>query len=63
GRLNALSPLAVLARGYAVARDASGATMASTGDFAPARDFSLLLRDGTVRATTRSVHPTTNDDA
>ena len=57
GRLNALSPLATLARGYSVARDESGATLGSTSDFAPARDFNLLLRDGTVRATTRSVHP------
>jgi len=57
GRLNALSPLATLARGYAVARDDSGATLGSTSDFAPARDFNLLLRDGTVRATTRSIHP------
>jgi exodeoxyribonuclease VII large subunit len=57
GRLHALSPLATLARGYAVARDESGATLGSTSDFAPARDFDLLLRDGSVRATTRSVHP------
>ena len=57
GRLNALSPLATLARGYAVARDEFGVTLGSTSDFAPARDFDLLLRDGSVRATTRSVHP------
>jgi len=57
GRLHALSPLAVLARGYAVARDASGATLGSATDFAPALDFELLLRDGTVRATTLSIHP------
>lgn len=62
GRLNALSPLAVLARGYAVARDASGATLGSVGDFAPALDFDLLLRDGLVRATTRSVHPSVKHD-
>ena len=55
GKLHALSPLATLARGYAVARDASGATLASTSDFVPGVDFDLLLRDGTVRATTRSV--------
>ncbi|HSU93432.1 MAG TPA: exodeoxyribonuclease VII large subunit [Gemmatimonadaceae bacterium] len=55
GKLHALSPLATLARGYAVARDASGATLASTSAFAPGVDFDLLLRDGTVRATTRSV--------
>jgi exodeoxyribonuclease VII large subunit len=58
GKLNALSPLATLARGYAVARDDSGATLGSTSDFAPALDFNLLLRDGTIRATTKSVHPT-----
>jgi len=55
GKLHALSPLATLARGYAVARDASGATLASTSDFVPGVDFDLLLRDGTIRATTRSV--------
>lgn len=62
GRLNALSPLATLARGYAVARDASGAMLASVESFAPALDFDLLLRDGTVRATARSVHPTADED-
>ena len=56
GKLNALSPLATLARGYAVARDDSGATLGSIADFAPALDFDLLLRDGTVRATAQSVH-------
>jgi exodeoxyribonuclease VII large subunit len=58
GRLHALSPLATLARGYAVARDAAGATLGSTSDFTPALDFDLLLRDGTIRATTKSVHAT-----
>jgi exodeoxyribonuclease VII large subunit len=59
-----LSPLATLARGYAVARDDSGATLGSASDFAPALEFNLLLRDGTVRATTRSVHeaPRTTDE-
>lgn len=61
GRLHALSPLAVLARGYAVARDAGGATLGSVENFTPASDFDLLLRDGTVRATTRSVHPARGD--
>jgi exodeoxyribonuclease VII large subunit len=58
GRLHALSPLATLARGYAVARDDSGATLRRVGDFAPARDFDLLLHDGVVRATTQSVRAT-----
>ncbi len=57
GRLNALSPLATLARGYAVARDDSGATLGRVSDFAPDVDFDLLLQDGTVRATVRSIRP------
>jgi exodeoxyribonuclease VII large subunit len=51
GTLHALSPLATLARGYAVARDrASGATLSNVADFAPGRDFTLTLRDGDVVA-------------
>ncbi|MEO6211445.1 MAG: exodeoxyribonuclease VII large subunit [Gemmatimonadaceae bacterium] len=57
GRLHALSPLAVLSRGYSVARDTSGATLGSVTDFTAALDFDLLLRDGVVRATARTVHP------
>lgn len=55
GKLHALSPLATLARGYAVARDDAGATLGSISDFVPALDFDLLLRDGIVRATARSI--------
>ena len=54
-RLHALSPLATLGRGYAVALDDAGRTLASAAAFAPGRDFGLLLRDGRVRATTLSV--------
>ncbi len=51
GRLHALSPLATLGRGYAVARDArTGATLASAAEFAAGRAFDLLVRDGRVRA-------------
>jgi exodeoxyribonuclease VII large subunit len=53
-RLNALSPLATLSRGYAVARDSEGRALTTVGDFAPDMDFELLLRDGTVRARTRA---------
>ena len=56
GRLQALSPLSILSRGYAVARDPEGRTLASAADFANARTFDLLLRDGTVSAETKSVH-------
>ena len=51
GRLHALSPLAVLGRGFGVARDATGATLQSVSQFRPGNSFDLLLRDGTVRAT------------
>jgi exodeoxyribonuclease VII large subunit len=55
GQINALSPLATLARGYAVARDVErGATLTSVEQFAPGTPFNLLLRDGTVRARSES---------
>jgi exodeoxyribonuclease VII large subunit len=52
GRLNALSPLATLARGYALAHDGGGRTLASVADFTADRAFTLRLRDGEVDATT-----------
>ncbi|MDQ2665365.1 MAG: exodeoxyribonuclease VII large subunit [Gemmatimonadota bacterium] len=57
GRLNALSPLATLERGFAVARDENGRTLASVADFTPKRRFSLRVRDGDVEAVARSVAP------
>jgi exodeoxyribonuclease VII large subunit len=54
-RLNALSPLATLSRGYAVARDADGGALTSVRHFRPGLDFELLLHDGKVNAETRSV--------
>ena len=52
-RLNALSPLAVLARGYAVARDKDGRALTSAGDFKRDLEFLLLLHDGSVDAVAR----------
>jgi len=57
GRLNALSPLATLSRGYAVARDVDGQALTSSRQFSKGIEFDLLLHDGTVRAETRSVSP------
>ncbi len=51
GRLDALSPLATLGRGYAVARSLDGLAMASVVDFQPGQPFDVLLADGAVRAT------------
>ena len=50
GRLNALSPLATLSRGYAVARGTDRRTLASVADFEPGTLFTLTVRDGEVRA-------------
>jgi exodeoxyribonuclease VII large subunit len=54
-RLNALSPLATLSRGYAVARAADGGALTSVQHFKPGLDFELLLHDGKVNAEARSV--------
>ncbi|HEY9428993.1 MAG TPA: exodeoxyribonuclease VII large subunit, partial [Gemmatimonadaceae bacterium] len=51
GRLHALSPLATLARGYAVARDRSGKPLTNAASFTPGLHFQLVLRDGEVPAT------------
>ncbi len=50
GRLNALSPLSTLARGYAIARGADGKARGSVTDFAIGEDFTITLRDGRVEA-------------
>ncbi|HET9949986.1 MAG TPA: exodeoxyribonuclease VII large subunit, partial [Longimicrobiales bacterium] len=50
GRLDALSPLATLRRGYSVARTPEGAVLRQRSDFPPGRAFHLRVSDGTVRA-------------
>jgi exodeoxyribonuclease VII large subunit len=62
GRLEALSPLSTLHRGYAVPRDLEGRTLREVAEFAPGLAFELLLRDGSVRATTQSVRPAGEDE-
>lgn len=48
GKLHALSPLATLGRGYAVARDADGRALTSVESFKDGDAFDLVLRDGVV---------------
>jgi len=48
GRLNALSPLATLERGYAVARRPDGETLTRASQFVENESFELLLHDGVV---------------
>jgi exodeoxyribonuclease VII large subunit len=50
GRLEALSPLSTLARGYAVARTDEGRVLRQVDDFPPGRRFRLRVQDGTIDA-------------
>ncbi len=50
GQLDALSPLRVLERGYAVARDADGRVLRRAADLPPGLQFRLRVTDGEVRA-------------
>ena len=54
-KLNGLSPLATLSRGYAVARDESGAALTSARRFYAGLKFNLLLHDGQIAAATEEV--------
>ena len=53
GRLDALSPLATLQRGYSVARTPEGRVLRATGDFPAGLAFHLRVTDGTVAATSQ----------
>jgi exodeoxyribonuclease VII large subunit len=53
GRLHALSPLATLARGYAVPRDLAGSTLTSAKSFVDGMPFELIVKDGLVPAIVR----------
>jgi exodeoxyribonuclease VII large subunit len=55
GRLEALSPLATLGRGYSVARTAEGTVLREVRDFEPGLRFTLRVSDGTVAAETREI--------
>jgi exodeoxyribonuclease VII large subunit len=55
GRLNALSPLATLERGYTIARGAEGETLHSVGQFKTGDVFRLQMRDGSIAATVDEV--------
>ena len=50
-KLEALSPLGILSRGYSVASDASGKVISSVEDTGVGEHFSLRLKDGTMLGT------------
>ncbi len=55
GRLHDLSPLAILSRGYAVARDAQGAIVKRAESLAPGDALEVTVADGVIAATVDSV--------
>ncbi len=57
GRLDALSPLSTLGRGYSVARTVEGYVLRSIRDFVPGSVFQLRVQDGTVEAEAVSTTP------
>lgn len=57
GRLQALSPLATLGRGFSVARLPEGATLSNREQFSPGTVFDLWLRDGIVGAVAGESRP------
>ncbi len=54
-RLHDLSPLAVLARGYAIARDGEGAVVRSVGQAEPGCPLVVAVSDGTIDCTVNAV--------
>ncbi len=57
--LNAVSPLGVLARGYAVVLNEAGIPVASIADVTPGDALTAQLQDGRVRSTVADVSPVT----
>lgn len=55
GRLDALSPLAVLARGYAIVRKEGGTAVPSVKCTSAGETLRLLLRDGELRCTVNQI--------
>lgn len=55
GRLEALSPLSTLARGYAIPLGEGGKVMKSTRQFVPGAPFRLRVTDGAVGCRVESI--------
>jgi exodeoxyribonuclease VII large subunit len=56
-QLDALSPLRILERGYAVPVDAEGRVLKRRADFAPGDPFTLRVADGSVAARVEPLSP------
>jgi exodeoxyribonuclease VII large subunit len=62
GKLEALSPLGTLARGYAVARTREGRVLKAAADFPSGLEFRLRVLDGTVIAQSGGIEGETADE-
>ena len=62
GRLHALSPLAVIARGYSMTCDAQGKVVSSVGQVAPGQVVEVRVSDGALGCTVDSVQPIERND-
>lgn len=61
GKLSALSPLAVLSRGYGLIGREGGETVCTAGELCEGDNISITMADGTAYAEVRSVLPSVKD--
>ncbi|MBP3894557.1 MAG: exodeoxyribonuclease VII large subunit [Atopobiaceae bacterium] len=61
-QLEALSPLKVMARGYAIARDENGRVVCDAATLSPGDGLTVLLARGSVTATVQKVQEPSDDD-
>jgi exodeoxyribonuclease VII large subunit len=62
GKLEALSPLSALARGYAVALDENGKVLRCADDFENNDAFTLRVTDGKIRSRVEGIEPEPRDE-
>jgi exodeoxyribonuclease VII large subunit len=60
--LNAVSPLAVLGRGFSISLTESSQVVRQTTDVAPGQTLVTRLADGTVHSSVTETHPNPSDD-
>jgi len=63
GLLHAVSPLATLERGYAIAQDAEGRAIDRVGATRPGAEIAVRLRDGRLDCTVDAIAPAARDTA
>ena len=61
-KLDALSPLKVLARGYSIARNADGTPLRTAAQVSPGEKIDLTLSDGALRCAVEEVYHGHNEE-